>query len=78
MQRLIYALALFCWSCFGLFQLVSAYSLSQNTIESAETSQLFHQPNQSFGWIGADANMFLFASFAACPPKMLAPVDLPT
>jgi hypothetical protein len=23
-------LALFCWSCFGLFQLVSAYSLSQN------------------------------------------------
>jgi hypothetical protein len=39
-------MALFCWSCFGLFQLVSAYSLSQNTIESAETSRLFHQPNQ--------------------------------
>jgi hypothetical protein len=31
---------------FGLFQLVSAYSLSQNTIESAETSRLFHHPNQ--------------------------------
>jgi hypothetical protein len=29
-----------------LFQLVSAYSLSQNTIESAETSRLFHLPNQ--------------------------------
>jgi hypothetical protein len=29
-----------------LFRLVSAYSLSQNIIESAETSQLFHQPNQ--------------------------------
>jgi hypothetical protein len=29
-----------------LFQLVSAYSLSHNTIESAETSRLFHQPNQ--------------------------------
>jgi hypothetical protein len=40
------SLALFCWSYFGLFQLVSAYSLSQNTIESAETSRLFHQPNQ--------------------------------
>jgi hypothetical protein len=38
--------ALFCKSCFGWFQLVSAYSLSQNTIESAETSRLFHQPNQ--------------------------------
>jgi hypothetical protein len=38
--------ALFCKSCFGLFQFVSAYSLSQNTIESAETSRLFHQPNQ--------------------------------
>jgi hypothetical protein len=37
---------LFCWSCFGLFQLVSTYSLSQNTIESAETSRLFDQPNQ--------------------------------
>jgi hypothetical protein len=42
-------LALFCWSCFGLFQLVSTYSLSQNTIESAEISRLFHQPNQPFG-----------------------------
>jgi hypothetical protein len=31
-----------------------------------------------FGWMGADANMFLFASFAACAPKMLAPVGLPT
>jgi hypothetical protein len=40
------SMALFCRSCFGLFQLVSAYSLSQNTIESAETSRLFHQPNQ--------------------------------
>jgi hypothetical protein len=30
-----------------LFQFVSAYSLSQNTIKSAETSQLFHQSNQS-------------------------------
>jgi hypothetical protein len=39
-------LALFCRSCFGLFQLVSAYSLSQNTIESTETNRLFHQPNQ--------------------------------
>jgi hypothetical protein len=39
--------ALFCWSCFGLFHLVSAYSLSQNTIESAETSWLFHQPRAS-------------------------------
>jgi hypothetical protein len=37
---------LFCRSCFGLFQLDSAYSLSQDTIESAETSRLFHQPNQ--------------------------------
>jgi hypothetical protein len=37
---------MFCKSCFGLFQLVSAYSFSQNTIESAETSRLFHQPNQ--------------------------------
>jgi hypothetical protein len=41
---LSYPVALFCWSCFGLF--LSAYSLSQNTIESAETSRLFHQPNQ--------------------------------
>jgi hypothetical protein len=40
------AMALFCWSCFGLFQLVSVYSLSQNTIESVETSRLFHLPNQ--------------------------------
>jgi hypothetical protein len=39
-------MTLFCWSCFGLFQLISAYSFSQNTIESAETSRLFHQPNQ--------------------------------
>jgi hypothetical protein len=31
---------------FRLFQLVSAYSLSQNTIESAEISRLFHQLNQ--------------------------------
>jgi hypothetical protein len=38
--------ALFCWSGFGLIQLISAYSLSQNTIESAETSRLFHLPNQ--------------------------------
>jgi hypothetical protein len=38
--------ALFCSSCFGLFQLVLAYSLSRNTIESAQTSRLFHQPNQ--------------------------------
>jgi hypothetical protein len=29
-----------------MFRLVSAYSLSHNTIESAETSRLFHQPNQ--------------------------------
>jgi hypothetical protein len=29
-----------------MFRLVSAYSLSQNTIESAETSQLFYLPNQ--------------------------------
>jgi hypothetical protein len=29
-----------------MFRLVSAYSLSQNIIESAETSRLFHQPNQ--------------------------------
>jgi hypothetical protein len=28
------------------FQLVSAYSLSQNIIESAETSRLFYRPNQ--------------------------------
>jgi hypothetical protein len=42
-------MALFCKSCFGLFQPVSAYSLSQNTIESAETSRLFHQPNQPNG-----------------------------
>jgi hypothetical protein len=42
----ITVMALFCWSCFGLFQLVSAYSLSQNTIESAETSRLLYQPNQ--------------------------------
>jgi hypothetical protein len=40
---------LFCRSCFGLFQFVSAYSLSQNTIESAEISRLFHQPNQPIG-----------------------------
>jgi hypothetical protein len=45
-EERIIILALFCWSYFGLFQLVSAYSLSQNTIESAETSRLFHQPNQ--------------------------------
>jgi hypothetical protein len=31
-----------------MFRLVSAYSLSQNTIESAETSRLFHQPNQPY------------------------------
>jgi hypothetical protein len=31
-----------------MFRLVSAYSLSQNTIELAETSRLFHQPNQPF------------------------------
>jgi hypothetical protein len=37
---------MFCWSCFDLFQLISAYSLSQNTIESVETSRLFYQPNQ--------------------------------
>jgi hypothetical protein len=42
------ALALFCWSGFGWFQLVSAYSLSQNTIQPAETSRLFYQPNQPF------------------------------
>jgi hypothetical protein len=41
--------ALFCWSCFGLFQLVSVYSLSQNTIDSAETSRLLYQPNQPKG-----------------------------
>jgi hypothetical protein len=41
-------MALFCKSCFGLFQLVSAYSLSQNTIESAKISRLFHQPNQPY------------------------------
>jgi hypothetical protein len=29
-----------------MFRLVSAYSLSQNTIESTKTSRLFHQPNQ--------------------------------
>jgi hypothetical protein len=29
-----------------MFRLVSAYSLSQNTIESAEISRLFHLPNQ--------------------------------
>jgi hypothetical protein len=29
-----------------MFRLVSAYSLSHNTIESAETSRLFHRPNQ--------------------------------
>jgi hypothetical protein len=40
------ALALFCRSCFDLFQLISAYSLSHNTIELAEISRLFHQPNQ--------------------------------
>jgi hypothetical protein len=39
-------MVLFCKSCFGLFQLVSAYSLSHNTIESVETSRLFHPPNQ--------------------------------
>jgi serine/threonine protein kinase len=39
-------MALFCWSCFGLFQLISAYSLSQNTIDSAETRRLLYQPNQ--------------------------------
>jgi hypothetical protein len=39
-------ISLFCWSGFGWFQLVSAYSLSQNTIQPAETSRLFHQPNQ--------------------------------
>jgi hypothetical protein len=42
------ATALFCWSGFGLFQLVLAYSLSQNTIESAKTSRLFYLPNQSY------------------------------
>jgi hypothetical protein len=39
------------WSCSAghvLFQLVLAYSLSQNTIESAETSRLLYQPNQPF------------------------------
>jgi hypothetical protein len=41
-------MALFCWSGFGLFRLVSAYSLSQNTIEPAETSRLFDQPNQPY------------------------------
>jgi hypothetical protein len=41
-------MALFCWSGFSLFQLVSAYSLSHNTIESAETSRLFCQPNQPY------------------------------
>jgi hypothetical protein len=39
-------MALFCRLCFDLFQLVSAYSLSQNTIDLAEISRLFHQPNQ--------------------------------
>jgi hypothetical protein len=32
-----------------MFQLVLAYSLLQNTIKSAETSRLFHQPNQPTG-----------------------------
>jgi hypothetical protein len=42
--------ALFCWSCFGLFQRVSVYYLSQNTIESGETSRLFHRlPAQQLG-----------------------------
>jgi hypothetical protein len=27
-DELVCTMALFCWSCFGLFQLVSAYSLS--------------------------------------------------
>jgi hypothetical protein len=47
------------WSVLGsspvlqvVFRLVSAYSLSQNTIESAETSRLFHQPNQPSGTSG--------------------------
>jgi hypothetical protein len=31
-----------------LFQLISAYSLSHNTIESAETSRLSNLPNQPF------------------------------
>jgi hypothetical protein len=48
LQDVIMLMALFCWSCFGLFQLVSDYSLSQNTIESAKTSRLFHQPNQPY------------------------------
>jgi hypothetical protein len=41
-------MALFCWSCFSLFQLVLVYSLSHNTIELAETSRLFHRPNQPY------------------------------
>jgi hypothetical protein len=47
--------ALFCKSYFNLFQLVSAYSLSQNTIESVETSRLFHQPNQPLVWMWSTA-----------------------
>jgi hypothetical protein len=43
---------LFCWSCFGLFQLVSTYSLSHNTIESAETYRLSYLPNQPMTWVG--------------------------
>jgi hypothetical protein len=41
-------MVLFGWSGFGWFQLISAYSLSQNTIEPAKTSRLFHQSNQPY------------------------------
>jgi hypothetical protein len=47
----ITTLVLFCWSCFGLFQLISAYSLSHNTIESTETCRLSYLPNQPISWI---------------------------
>jgi hypothetical protein len=43
--RTLVVSALFCWSGFGLVQLVSAYFLSQNTIESAEISRLLYPPN---------------------------------
>jgi hypothetical protein len=45
-------MVLFCWSCFNLFQLVSAYSLSRNTIESAETCRFSYLPNRPY--TGAD------------------------
>jgi hypothetical protein len=68
-------MVLFCWSCFGLFQLVSAYSLSHNTIESAEICRLSYLPNQPYAeWMeesGPVATVTVSRGFSPDQPAQL-------